>query len=299
MLERKNKRIQPRRLLSFGLVVLLLSVFSIADSSVFQRLSAQPFTSLPEPRFPPPAKKIVWSDSFRKAETLRMNSPDRAYSNYLRISQNCTDSQVQALSFFRLSQLENQPTYAENYINKALLLYPQKEEFLFAKADLLEKSFKFSEAWPIRSQLILLNPRYISRYRQGIYTATMAGLDDSAEHLRTIWKSEFGGNPPEGFIKFKKTPLSDKTVQTVHNEINDFEHKILSAFLLRDINTFLELTEEFEVTYPFLAKHLKCHTALLLELNQKCAEAKTMWHEISNNPENIPDSYQNLKHLCP
>ena len=85
MLERKNKRIQPRRLLSFGLVVLLFSLISTADIPLFQRLSAQPFTPLPEPKFPPPAKKVAWEDSFRKAETLRMNSPSNSYSNYLRI----------------------------------------------------------------------------------------------------------------------------------------------------------------------------------------------------------------------
>lgn len=299
MLERKNKRIQPRRLLSFGLVVLLFSLFSTADIPLFQRLSAQPFTPLPEPKFPPPAKKVAWEDSFRKAETLRMNSPSNSYSNYLRLAQNCNDSSISAFSYYRLAQLESQPVYAENFINKALELYPQQEDFLILKANILEKSFKYNEAWPIRSQLIRQKPRFIGRYRQGIYTATMAGFEDSAEHLRMIWKSEFGGTPPEGFIKFKKTPLSDKTVQTVHNEINDFEIKILSTFGQREINTFLQLTEEFEVTYPFLINHHKSHSAMLLELNQKCEEAKKIWHEISVKPENIPSNYKSLQHLCP
>ncbi len=299
MFERKNKRIQPWRLLSFSLVVLLFSLFSTTDNLFFQRLSAQPFTPLPEPKFPPPAKKVAWEDSFRKAETLRMNSPFDAHSIYLRISQYCTDSMVKALSLYRLAQSENQLTYAESYINKALELYPKQEDFLMSKADVLEKSFKYNEAWPIRSQLIRQKPRFISRYRQGIYTASMAGFEDSAEHLRIIWKSEFGGTPPEGFMKFKKTPLSDKTVQTVHNEIHDFETKILSIFSQREIATFIQLTEEFEVTYPFLTNHHKCHSAMLMELNQKCEEAKKMWHEISSKPDNIPSNYKSLQHLCP
>jgi len=296
MLERKNKRIQPWRLLSFSLVVLLFSLFSTAEIPLIQSLSAQSFTPLPEPIIPkrPPAN---WSDSFRKAETLRFKSSNP--NNYLRIVEHCQDSQIVALSYYRLAQLNDQPLYSENYINNALNLIPSQEDFLMLKAEILEKSFKYQESWPIRSQLIRLNSRYISRYRQGIYAATMAGFEDSAEYLRIIWKSNFGGKPPEGFMKFKKTPISDKTVQTAHNEIIDFEIKILSTFDKREIAIFMEMTEEFEITYPFLNNHHKCHTAMLLELNQKCTDAKKTWHEIGNNPENIPSTYKNLNHLCP
>ncbi len=299
MLERKNKRIQSRRLLSFGLVVLLFSIVSISGLPFASALNAQPFTPLPEPRFPQSPKKTAWADSFRKAETLRVNSPTESYSAYLRIAENCKDSSILAISYYRLSQSENQLAYAENYINKALQLYPQQEDFLMVKANVLEKAFKFNESWPIRSQLIRLKPRYISRYREGIYTATMAGFEDSADHLRNIWQSEFGGTPPQGFTKFKKTPLSNKSVETVHNELNELEKKILGAYSKRDIKTFLELTDEFETIYPFLSNHLKCHAAMNLELSNKCNEAKKLWHEIGSNPENIPSIYQSQQHLCP
>lgn len=299
MLERKNKRIQSRRLLSFGLVVLLFSIVSISGLPFANALSAQPFTPLPEPRFPQSPQKTAWADSFRKAETLRVNSASESHSAYLRIAENCKDSSILAISYYRLSQSENQLAYAENYINKALQLYPQQEDFLMMKANVLEKAFKFNESWPIRSQLIQLKPRYISRYKEGIYTATMAGFEDSADHLRSIWQSEFGGTPPQGFTKFKKSSVSNKSVENVHNELNELEKKILGTYSGRDLKTFLELTEEFETIYPFLTKHHKCHAAMYLELSNKCSEAKQLWHEISMNQENIPSTYQSLQHLCP
>lgn len=299
MLKRKDKRIQPRRLLSFSLVVLLFSLVLLSDFIFIGELKAQPFTPLPEPKFPQSVKKTSWADSFRKAETLRMNSPSESYTAFLRIVGNCKDSSILAPSYYRLSQSENQLAYAENFINKALQLYPEQEDFLMMKASILEKSFKFNESWPIRSQLIRLKPRYISRYKEGIYTATMAGFDDSADQLRNKWQSEFGGTPPQGFTKFKKTPLSNKSVETVHNELNELEKKILGAYSARDSKTFLEFTDEFETIYPFLSNHLKCHTAMYFELSNNCSEAKKLWHEIGTNSENIPSIYQSLQHLCP
>jgi len=277
----------------------LFSFVSRPDFIFIGELNAQPFTPLPEPKFPPPIKKVAWADSFRKAETLRVNSASNSYSTYLRIAENCKDSQILALSYYRLSQSENQLSYAENYINKALQLYPEQEDFLMMKASILEKTFKFNESWPIRSQLIRLKPRYISRYKDGIYTATMAGFDDSADQLSSKWQSEFGGTPPQGFTKFKKSPLSNKSVETVHNELDELEKKILVAYRERNSKTYLELTEEFETLYPFLSQHQKCHTAMYLELSNKCGDAKKLWHEIRMTPENIPANYQLLQHLCP
>jgi tetratricopeptide (TPR) repeat protein len=151
--------------------------------------------------------------AYHKAEiSFQTSKWDEALKEYHQLVDDSSITELAPL-YYRISQcheklgrLDKALLYAEN----ALKQDSTEDEYLIQLAKLHELKYRFSEAWPIRIQLLNRQPRYISRYFAAIDNAKNRKQYSDVLDLSQKWIFQFGRNvyitevESEAFVKMNQ-----------------------------------------------------------------------------------------------
>ncbi len=187
MRERKSKRIQHRRLQCNRLncTVSFLFIFFTAP---IQFVFAQTATNLPTIKETP-------TERIHSLEIAQINGlSDKYKSEYIEL---LAFEETKEIAHFRLAQIYSNSenwSKAEIHAMAALSLNPENSNYCFLAIKILEKQFRYQDAWKIHQYLIKSNPRYISRYYEAISNCLKREDYQSALQLIQLYRFHFGYN---------------------------------------------------------------------------------------------------------
>jgi tetratricopeptide (TPR) repeat protein len=179
MFRRKSKRIQYRRLFHHEIVrstILITGLILVWAEGTAQISSDNRFHQA-EISY----QTSKWDDALKEFNLLLADSTVRQSAHlYYRISQ-CQEN---------LGKIDLALTFAGSAVQEDTL----QDEYLSHFARLLEMKYRYSEAWPIRMQLLERQPRYISRFFAVIDNARNRNDHEAVLILSQRWIHQFGRN---------------------------------------------------------------------------------------------------------
>jgi tetratricopeptide (TPR) repeat protein len=271
----KSKRIQHWRLQCNRLITIFR--FGILGFIAFvSEVSGQGDASFPTIK-ETPIQRI------HSLEISRMNGlAEKAVPEYLEL---LNFPETKQLADFRLAEIylnSNELTKAEIHAKAALESDKSNSDFIYLLIKILEKQYKYEEAWFQHYSLVTAKPRYISRYYDAISNCYKRENYSDALNLIQLYSFHFGKNDYSHrtqiecwlrlSIKLKEMKYVDsvlieneKYVFTMPNGMNSW-----IAFQIRQLNNnfpkeeaqirskhFVENLQVFQKSYPEMELDLK------------------------------------------